>query len=47
MVTGNLKAKGWGWRTMRRSPAVYVKGRIRHADHEGETLRVRIEALND
>jgi hypothetical protein len=26
-------AKGWGWRTMRRNPGVYVRGRIRHPDH--------------
>jgi hypothetical protein len=32
-LAGNPKAKGWGWRTMRRNPGVYVKGRIRHADH--------------
>jgi hypothetical protein len=33
IVTGNPKAKGWGWRTMRRNPGVYVRGRVRHADH--------------
>jgi hypothetical protein len=32
------KAKGWGWTTMRRNPGVYVKGRIRHADHATITL---------
>ncbi|QEL16589.1 hypothetical protein [Limnoglobus roseus] len=32
------KAKGWGWRTMRRNPGVYAKGRIRHADHATITL---------
>jgi hypothetical protein len=32
------KAKGWGWKTMRRNPGVYVKGRIRHADHATITL---------
>src|SRR5438477_5243903 len=26
-------AKSWGWRTMRRNAGVYVRGRIRHADH--------------
>lgn len=31
MVNGN--AKNWGWRTMRRNPGVYVRGRIRHPDH--------------
>jgi hypothetical protein len=33
ILAGNPNAKRWGWRTMRRNPAVYVKGRIRHADH--------------
>jgi len=32
------KGKGWGWRTMRRNPGVYVRGRIRHADHATITL---------
>jgi len=27
------KAKGWGWRVMRRNANVYVKGRVRHPDH--------------
>jgi hypothetical protein len=38
IVSGNSKAKGWGWRPMRRNPGVYVKGRIRHADHATITL---------
>jgi hypothetical protein len=33
IVAGNSKAKNWGWRTMRRNPGVYVRGRIRHPDH--------------
>jgi hypothetical protein len=33
ILTGNPKAKGWGWRIMSRNPGVYVRGRIRHADH--------------
>jgi hypothetical protein len=33
ILAGNPKARGWGWRTMRRNPGVYVRGRIRHADH--------------
>jgi hypothetical protein len=33
ILAGNTKAKGWGWRTMRRNPGVYVKGRVRHVDH--------------
>jgi hypothetical protein len=32
------KAKGWGWRPMRRNPGVYVRGRVRHADHGTVTL---------
>jgi hypothetical protein len=34
------KAKGWLWRTMRRNPGVYVRGRVRHADHATITLHV-------
>jgi hypothetical protein len=39
ILAGNPKAKSWGWRTMRRNPGVYVRGRIRHADHATITLR--------
>ena len=38
ILADNPKAKGMGWRTMRRNPGVYVKGRIRHADHATITL---------
>jgi hypothetical protein len=38
ILSARPKAKGWGWRTMRRNPGVYVKGRIRHADHATITL---------
>jgi hypothetical protein len=38
IVAGNPKAKGWGWRTMRRNPGVYAKGRVRHPDHATITL---------
>jgi hypothetical protein len=38
ILTGSPKAKGWGWRTMRRNPGVYVRGRVRHADHATITL---------
>lgn len=31
-------AKGWNWRVMRRNPGVYVRGRVRHADHATITL---------
>ena len=34
----NAKAKSWGWRTMRRNPGVYVRGRVRHPDHATITL---------
>jgi hypothetical protein len=34
ILANSAKAKGWGWRTMRRNPGVYVCGRIRHADHK-------------
>jgi hypothetical protein len=33
ILSGNSMAKAWGWITMRRSPGVYVHGRIRHPDH--------------
>jgi hypothetical protein len=33
ILANNPKAKGRGWRTMRRNPGVYVRGRVRHADH--------------
>jgi hypothetical protein len=33
LLTSTPKAKTWGWRVMRRNPTVFVKGRIRHADH--------------
>jgi hypothetical protein len=39
ILAHNKKAKGWGWRVMRRNPGVYVKGRVRHADHATITLR--------
>ena len=38
ILGGNSKAKGWGWRTMLRNPGVYVRGRVRHADHATITL---------
>jgi hypothetical protein len=31
-------AKTWNWRAMRRNPGVYVRGRVRHADHATITL---------
>lgn len=38
LMTGDPKAKRWGWRPMRRNPGVYVRGRVRHADHATITL---------
>src|SRR6266480_1117039 len=38
ILAGSPKAKGWGWRTMRRNPGVYVRGRVRHPDHATITL---------
>ena len=38
ILAGNPKAKGWGWRAMLRNSGVYVKGRVRHADHATITL---------
>jgi hypothetical protein len=35
----NSEASGWYWRSMRRNPEVYVRGRVRHADHRTITLR--------
>jgi len=39
VLAGGPQAKRWGWRAMRRDPAVYVKGHVRHADHATITLR--------
>jgi hypothetical protein len=38
ILAGSPTAKRWGWRTMRRNPGVYVRGRVRHADHATITL---------
>ena len=37
-VSRKPEAKNWNWSTMRRNPSVYVKGRVRHADHATITL---------
>jgi hypothetical protein len=39
ILAGNPKAKTWNWRTLRRNPGVFVRGRIRHADHAAINLR--------
>ncbi len=38
IISRNQGAKNWGWRTMRRNPGVYVRGRVRHSDHATITL---------
>ncbi|MCA9213567.1 MAG: hypothetical protein KDB27_10905 [Planctomycetales bacterium] len=38
ILSGNNNAKKWGWQMMRRNPGVYVRGRIRHPDHNTITL---------
>lgn len=38
-VSRKPEARSWPWITMRRNPSVYVKGRIRHADHATITLQ--------
>jgi hypothetical protein len=38
LLTRSPEAKGWGWRPMLRNGNVYVRGRIRHADHATITL---------
>jgi hypothetical protein len=38
ILAGSPKAKGWGWRAMRRNAGVYVRGRVRHADHKTVVL---------
>lgn len=39
ILSSNPKAKRWGWRSMRRNPGVFARGRVRHADHATITLR--------
>jgi len=38
ILSRNNQAKIWGWRTMRRNPSVFVRGRVRHSDHATVTL---------
>jgi hypothetical protein len=33
ILTANPRANSWGWQSMRRNMGVYVRGRVRHADH--------------
>jgi hypothetical protein len=39
LLSRNAAARTWGWQTMRRNPAVFVRGRIRHTDHRTIVLR--------
>jgi hypothetical protein len=32
------EAARWGWQVMRRNPAVYARGKVRHSDHDTITL---------
>ncbi len=34
MLKANPRAKAWGWQLMLRNAGVYVRGRVRHADHQ-------------
>jgi hypothetical protein len=34
IIDADPHATAWGWRTMRRNASVYVRGRVRHADHK-------------
>jgi hypothetical protein len=38
MIENQPESKRWHWRAMRRNALVYVRGRIRHADHKTITL---------
>lgn len=38
LLSRKPEAKHWPWSTLRRNPSVYVKGRVRHADHATITL---------
>jgi hypothetical protein len=40
LVAENPRAKGWNWREMRRDATVYVRGRVRHEDHD--TIRLLV-----
>lgn len=34
LMTSRPESRGWGWNALRRNPGVYVRGKIRHADHK-------------
>ncbi len=39
LIEERPEAKNWSWRLMQRDSLVYVRGRIRHADHKTITLK--------
>ncbi len=39
ILNANPRAKAWGWRPMQRNAGVYVRGKVRHADHKTIVLR--------
>jgi hypothetical protein len=39
ILTANPRSQAWGWRLMRRNAAVYVRGRVLHADHKTVVLQ--------
>lgn len=39
ILANNPKARSWRWQTMHRNAGVYVRGRIRHADHKTIVLQ--------
>jgi hypothetical protein len=39
LIADHPEIKRWRWRVMRRNAGVYVRGRIRHADHKAVVLR--------
>ncbi len=38
ILASDPRAKTWGWRLMRRNPDVFVRGRVRHPDHNAVVL---------
>jgi hypothetical protein len=39
VLHSNPQSKNWNWQVMRRNPRVYVRGRIRHPDHQTLVLQ--------
>jgi len=38
LLAGVAGANSWGWRSMQRNPSVFVRGKVRHADHKTMVL---------